>query len=159
MCLSSFSLPLSFHTSLLSYSPRFRFSYLDELHCTASFLDFHWSPQLILPFLAILSSYDSSPLFLLPSSRSSSIGLLVSSRSALAFWTAAASIAFQVNAATCTVRESEWERKRRRRREDERKAKGRWTRVCVIHAWRLRRQRLHSASISLNHDRISRRRW
>lgn len=57
MRLSSFSLPLSPHvTSFFSYSPtflHFRFSYLDELRRTTSFLDFHRFPRLILPFPVI----------------------------------------------------------------------------------------------------------
>lgn len=66
------------------------------------------------PFPAVSSSHDSPPPPSPPSRTFfSPIGLLVSSRSALAFWTTAASIAFQVNAAACT-REGERARERER---------------------------------------------
>lgn len=54
-------------------------------NCTASFLDFHRFPRLILPFLAISRSHGSPPSPSPPSSRSPPISTLVSSRSALAF--------------------------------------------------------------------------
>lgn len=89
-----FLLFIFFHTSLIFLS------YLGKLYGVADFISFFLPRSSLLPW----SSSPPPP-----------ISRLVSSRSALAFWTTTASIAFQVNAAACKYHERERAKERQNR--------------------------------------------